>query len=464
MAYPDGYSLNYEYDAANRLTRISDANDSTIAAYEYDAAGRRTLRTLGNGTYATYEYDDLDRLILLVNYAPDHTVQSQFAYTYNAAGIRTSMTTLEGVHNYTYDNTYQLTGVSYPDGGTVNYDFDEVGNRKSTTDDGALTIYSTNSLDQYTQVGSEMFGYDLNGNLTTSTLDSSTTTYSWDEDDRLVSMDKDGIHIDYRYDYLGRLIAKILDGQQTRYIWDGLDLIAEMNLEGQIIKRHIYGTAINEVVLVISGGVNSWAQQDGLGSVVGATNDSGVVNSSCSYDVYGNMRSGDISPMPQRFTGMWWDEGAELYYVRARWYAPNIGKFISPDQNRSFEESNLYKYVRNRPTSGKDPLGLSYVGEILDRIGETFKHNWTGETISGGQRITQGNLGNPNILPVNWFDWWSRAHDIEYWMAEHYLPAWLQGVGILAVNLHVIVGVGSELYLRYYFGNDLIDLIDFRHY
>lgn len=353
MAYPDGYVLNYSYDGANRLTRISDSSNNTLVSYEYDAAGRRTKRTLGNGTYTTYQYDDLDRLTSLINYSPGGAVQSRFAYTYNKAGIRTSMTTLEGVHNYTYDNTYQLTGVSYPDSRTVNHDFDEVGNRKSVTDNGALTIYSSNTLDQYTQIGSESFSYDMDGNLTSRVLSSNSTAYGWDEDDRLVSVDRNGAHIDYRYDYQGRLVAKTIGGQQMRYIWDDVNLVAEVDSTGTVIKRYMFGASIDEVIVVTANGTNSWVQLDGLGSAVGITDDGGTVVGTGSYDVYGNPRSGTL----RRFAGMRWDEDAGLNYVRARWYDPSIGRFISADPIQEAVR-NQFAYAMNNPITMVDPLGL----------------------------------------------------------------------------------------------------------
>lgn len=358
MAYPDGYALSYEYDAANRLIRISDASDNTIVDYEYNAAGRRTVRTLGNGAYTTYDYDDMDRLTRLVNYMPDGTVQSQFEYTYNAAGMRMSMTTLEGVHTYTYDDSYQLTRVEYPDGRTVNYTFDEVGNRISVTDDDMVTNYTTNELDQYMSVGSETFEYDANGNLKTRTLGSNLTSYGWNEENRLVTVDRNGVHIDYSYDYQGRLITKKVDGQETRYIWDGLDLIAEMDSAGRVVKRYIYGATIDEVIVVTADGTHYWAQQDGLGSVVGTTSDSGVVTVTSSYDVYGQMRNGEPGPVPQRLAGMWWDKDAGLYYVRARWYEPGVGRFMTPDPIGIAGGLNLYKYAFNNPVKYVDLLGI----------------------------------------------------------------------------------------------------------
>ena len=426
MAYPDGYSLNYEYDAANRLKRISDEQNNSIVSYEYDAAGRRIKKSLGNGTYTTYQYDDVGRLTLLVNYAPDNSVQSRFAYTYNAAGIRTSMTTQDGVHNYSYDDTYQLTAVSYPDGSTASYNFDEVGNRTAVTDNGATTNYTTNSLDQYVQAGSETFSYDANGNLTGRTERENSTTYVWDEDNQLISVDRNGTRIDYRYDLQGRLIEKTIGGQTTRYIWDGLNLIAEMNIDGQVIKRHIYGAGINEIVQVSENGINYWAQQDGLGSVVGTTDDGGSIIASISYDVYGGVKSGNIRPVPQRFAGMWWDVDSGLYYARSRWFYPSVGRFISRDPLNLLDGINLYNYTFNSPTNYIDPLGMKAdIGDLFEFI------NWWQEMI-----IDFGNAGQGKTRYWNeWRNKWEWGpsfgpNDPEYawdsngrlWRNPNYLP------------------------------------------
>lgn len=412
MVYPDGYTLNYEYDDANRLVRIADAGDNTLVAYAYDAAGRCLRRTLGNGTYTTYSYDDVNRLTRLTNNAPDDSVQSRFDYAYNDAGMRLSMTTLEGVHTYTYDDIDQLTRVQYPDGRTVDYVFDAAGNRVSVDDDGQVTGYTTNNLDQYTQAGAETFTYDLNGNLANRTSGGQNTQYTWDEENRLVAMDRNGVHIDYRYDHQGRLSAKVIGGQEQRFVWDGVDLIALMDAEGQIVKRFIYGNNIDEVVLMSTGGENHWGQQDGLGSVIAATNDSGSVRAACDYDVYGNIRSGGLGPVPQRLAGMWWDEDAGLYYVRSRWYDANLGRFLSIDPiGLAGGDLNLYRYVGNNPLDFVDPMGefgwlraaVSHafssrigvaVGNLLVRGMIFLVHNPWGQFAVGG---TIGALGG-NVI------------------------------------------------------------------
>ncbi len=401
MVYPDGYLINYEYDAANRLKRISDSVNKTIVAYDYDAAGRRTKRTLGNGTYATYEYDTMDRLTTLVNYSPSGAVQSHFQYTHNKAGIRTSMTTLEGTHSYTYDNAYQLTGVQYPAGRTVTYSFDKAGNRASVNDNGVPTTYATNALDQYTSAGAETFTYDADGNLASSTKSGSTVSYGWDEDDRLVSVSRNGVQISYRYDSRGRLVSKTIGGLETRYVWDGVDLIAEMNSAGQLTKRFVYGAAIDEIALVSADSASYWCQQDGLGSVIGTTNGAGSVVATCSYDVYGNVRSGDLAAVPQRFAGMRWDANAGLYYVRSRWYSPGTGRFVSVDPLDGQNTSNCYAYSRNSPLSCTDPSGLRTLQSQFSQFG-TGVLQVIGGGITAGVGIagTAGTAGASLFLTV----------------------------------------------------------------
>ncbi len=357
MVYPDGYLIRYKYDNLNRLARITEEDGTTIVAYQYDAVGKRINRSLGNGTYTHYQYNNMDRITSLTNYSPESTVQSYFNYAYNLAGIRTSMTTLEGTHAYNYDDIYQLTDVQYPGGGITNFTFDEVGNRISVVDDGELTQYRSNTLDQYTEVGPESLKYDKNGNLVQIKSTNNTIKYTWNTADQLVKIKQNGINIDYEYDHEKRMISKTINGQTTRYIWDGVSLVAEMDASGQLLKRYVYGSNIDEIIRVTHNGIDYWCQQDGLGSAVGTTDNDGNVTATASYDVYGTLRTGGLSHVPQRLAGMIWDEDAGLYYVRARWYDPHLGCFISVDPIKN-TSNNQYFYADNNPITKIDPLGL----------------------------------------------------------------------------------------------------------
>ncbi len=65
------------------------------------------------------------------------------------------------------------------------------------------------------------------------------------------------------------------------------------------------------------------------------------------------------------FTGREWDPETGLYYYRARYYDPKIGRFISEDplplRARKPRELDAYAYVANNPVNYSDPTGLAVV-------------------------------------------------------------------------------------------------------
>jgi RHS repeat-associated protein len=87
-----------------------------------------------------------------------------------------------------------------------------------------------------------------------------------------------------------------------------------------------------------------------------------------------------------------------LIQFGARWYAPGVGRWISPDllflespgaNVGSVLESNLYSYAGNDPTNSKDPTGQQYQ-IVLDRYGPQIMQavqraaQWTGITVVAG--------------------------------------------------------------------------------
>ena len=186
---------------------MSDETNALIVDYDYDAAGRLSQKTLGNGVYTTYDYDDAGHVLSLVNLKADGAVLSRFDYTYDVSGRRTSMTTLDGTFAYGYDALGQLTSVTYPDGRVVVYDYDEAGNRRQVIDDGVATPYTTNDLNQYTQVGDVTYAFDLDGNLVSKTEAGVTTTYTYNVENRLVRVETPTDVWEYSYDAFGNRVG-----------------------------------------------------------------------------------------------------------------------------------------------------------------------------------------------------------------------------------------------------------------
>ncbi len=109
-------------------------------------------------------------------------------------------------------------------------------------------------------------------------------------------------------------------------------------------------------------GVRRWYIYDGLGSVVaevddGSTSEDGSVQVTAtrSYDVYGAVRSTDPDPDAggnHKFCGQLGhttDDDTGLTYMRARYYDPAVGRFISEDPGH--DGANWYAYCRDNPAN-----------------------------------------------------------------------------------------------------------------
>src|SRR3972149_1385714 len=138
------------------MTAVRNAGGTALASYSFDERSRRSGLDYTNGAYADYTYDAASRLLVLDN----QTNSSYHKYTYDYVGNRMSMTAnhngVTGVHVYSYDDIYQLTGVNYPEGFDPNlatdttFNYDAAGNRTTALDGSGTCTYTTNSLNQYT--------------------------------------------------------------------------------------------------------------------------------------------------------------------------------------------------------------------------------------------------------------------------------------------------------------------------
>jgi RHS repeat-associated protein len=76
------------------------------------------------------------------------------------------------------------------------------------------------------------------------------------------------------------------------------------------------------------------------------------------YDPYGNLYAGAMAETPFGFTGEWRDGGTGMYYLRARFYNPAHGAFVSQDV---LETPNRYAYVAGNVVNRVDPSGMQAV-------------------------------------------------------------------------------------------------------
>jgi len=132
---------------------------------------------------------------------------------------------------------------------------------------------------------------------------------------------------------------------------------------------------------------------DYRGSTVALTDSSGQVTESFQYSPYGLLLSGDASKTPFLFNGMYgvMTDANNLYYMRARFYNPEIKRFINQDillgSIGEGQTLNRYAFVTGKPISFVDPFGLEKVlteKEVKDLFAQLAKLDLAFDNIKGG--------------------------------------------------------------------------------
>jgi len=109
---------------------------------------------------------------------------------------------------------------------------------------------------------------------------------------------------------------------------------------------------------------------DGLGSVVALSNKNSEIVERYSYDVFGEPNTISGLGNPYLFTARRYDDETGLYYYRARYYSPALGRFLQTDPVGYIAGLNLYSYVGNNPIYWSDPYGLFNRGQFWTGVGQ----------------------------------------------------------------------------------------------
>ncbi|VAX12728.1 Rhs-family protein, partial [hydrothermal vent metagenome] len=207
------------------------------------------------------------------------------------------------------------------------------------------------------------FTYDAQGQ----TINKNGTPYSWDYEHRLISQGSD----QYFYDGVGNRLKAIHNGITTKYIYDARGhLIAEADASNAITRYYIYGAGL--LAMVKNNNVYTY-HHNAIGSTVAITNNSKTIINAYSYTPYGQIvDQKETIPQPFKYVGKYgvMTEAHGLYYMRARYYDPSTGRFISEDP-KGFEggQVNLYAYVGGNPVIFVDPNGLTKLGDFGRGLG-----------------------------------------------------------------------------------------------
>jgi len=350
--------LVLNYDRLNRLTQVS--SDQGIVSYSYDTLGRRTERRI-NGTDPTvYAYDKVNR-VKSISYRG-----KSVTYSYDPAGQLTAKSLPNGIlTHYQYDAAGRLTQLSHSkaDGSalsSIGYTYDENGNRISQSRTSLPDTPFTATYDAANRMltyNGYALSYDANGNLIQRNTGQGPVNYSWDARNRLTQISGPNGSASFKYDALGRRIEKTVNGQTVQYLYDGVQAIAE--LAGSAIgATYLTGLQIDEVLARYSASGDRSLLTDALGSVIAQADDSATIQTRYDYSPYGEVQiSGTDDGNPVQYTARENDATGLLYY-RARYYDPQLKRFISEDPIGVMGGINVYAYVMGNPLILVDPDGL----------------------------------------------------------------------------------------------------------
>jgi len=378
MTYPGGSNqVGYGYDAASNLTSVTDWN-SNQTQYAYDNAGQLTTITLpsGTGVAGTLSYDNGDRLTG-VSWAKGGNTLASASYTLDAVSNRTQRVDQAGTHTYAYDALLRLTSVTYPGPSTDSYTYDANGNRLTKNS----TNFTYDAADRLTAAGSTSYTYDpsarlragFHGNTTARGSDS----FGWDPSamlrtgaaDRMTSATVASTTTTFAYNGDGLRDSRTSGGGTVAFTWDIASSIPEVIDDGS--NKYILG--LGRIAQIDALGNTYYYLADGLGSTMALVTFNGTVANTYDHDVFGAVRSSTGSqPNDFKFTGEQWDASTGLEYLRARYYDPAAGSFISRDSYGGSASQplsqNRFAYAEGNPISNTDPSGMCIADSVYEKI------------------------------------------------------------------------------------------------
>ncbi|WP_313347264.1 RHS repeat-associated core domain-containing protein [Lacrimispora sp.] len=410
-------SLYYIYDDLSRLKQVRKSSSAglTLAEYEYDEKGnRKALRYPQSGMETIYKYNDGNRIISLEN-KRQGTVISSWEYTYDVVGNILSKINQTGstptTISYQYDPLGRLTEEDYSGWKRTLYTYDAYSNRLKVMVEGrtkdelvSVTSYEyglNNRLEKEIKKQGKItetyqYRYDDNGNETFRIWEKTAptpnypgnvklpgtyqretpTVYEWRHYDGFnqlsrINQDEKEISYQYRGDGLRHSaeVRKLTENQSKTnlYCWDETNIVAEQT-DDQKIKTYLRG--INLIACEKDNVVYYYLFNE-HGDVTHLWNQSGVCKASYEYDAFGVERNPDKEDEnPFRYCGEYLDIDTNTYYLRARSYRSESGRFLIEDSVEKVTRKmpneqeitdplslNKYTYCHNNPVYYTDPTG-----------------------------------------------------------------------------------------------------------
>ncbi len=422
-------TIQYRYDGLQRLQAVI-LPDGRKITFSYDPADRITAIHYPNGTQSLWRYSKstLPASVTCINAAGD-TVDA-WLYSYDRSGVPVKVVRHPGkIREYTYDADGRLTaetGTPVP----VSYRYGSSGDREEIRMGTRSLAYRYDDQGRIVTAGEERFEHDAAGNLIRRKAPWGSMGYQYDAQGHLVTATNTrGTTLQFGYSDTGERVWKEKEGNRQYFLYDGPDLFQILGSGGDTRITFIHGPSMDRPLAMVWEGNTYFYHGDALGNIAFLTDDDGNQTDTYDMDAFGNLISASATtPNPFIFNGREYEPDLGLYYFRARFYDPALGRFLSPDpvlpEVGDPFTANRYVFGRNAPTYMGDPLGLydqellQWAWEMYDRglksgysylpadqrrtfdfAAKVIEHN---QTLAVQSQLQGGQVPKPKIDPSVW--------------------------------------------------------------
>ena len=282
------------------------------------------------------------------------------------------------------------------------------------------------NLNPNSNVKQTVYAYDANGNQITKTAEGKTETNTYDGLNQLIGFNDGETTASYKYNANGLRYEKTVDGQKINHVWDGNKQIVADVVDNQFYEADCYirGTNLVAKYNYCNGNKSEYTYytQNAHGDVVNLTDSTGAVTKTYKYDAFGvekNIDDGDTNAF--RYCGEYFDKETATVYLRARYYNPATGRFISRDSYAGKLNDplslNLYTYCANNPVIYIDPSGHKKgdTFETMDEAAKDFAINYNPKSIEENveysttiykvkEKVTTNKYVKLNVFDILGFD------------------------------------------------------------
>jgi RHS repeat-associated protein len=352
VIHPNGTQTLYTYENAYRVDTVTTsktADGSVISQYDYayDSNGNRIEQQetqAGQPETTAYQYDAADRLSSFTITKADATSETTDYGTLDPVGNRLAEVKTNNIgttlvdRNYSYDDTHWVSKiVDNLKSADIDYSYDANGNTRQKVDNTKASPESTkfvyNSRDQLVQTQRGPPGSET------------------------------AVLGQYDYNYKGQRIRHLQSSRgDVNYYYDQDAVLEEHNGAGGLLAHYRYA---DKLISMNTGTDTQFYHLDALGSTTNLTKTDGSLQVSYRLDPWGQIREQVGSSVNRQiFTGQEHDENTGLIYFGARYYDPDVGRFITQDSylGRESEPPSLHRYLYagGRPTYYVDEDGRCF--------------------------------------------------------------------------------------------------------